>query len=179
MNPTIRVVSTEQPNDDVELLRLKAELQYGAPYSKLEFYGHTNHLYTVGYVDDVPRWVAIMQQREEWVDAGVVGIVRRVYTDYIPKTGIDTHTLGLFGEPTVIQQVEHARKIGAAKLFVSNVRRSFVRSSISKLSRMFEVTSEPWYCDDQLYKVLPYGDAGCHQYCMWNYQPECFFEKAT
>lgn len=179
MNPNVVVLSTEQPNDDVELLRKRAEELYGNNWAKNEFYGHNNLLYTVGYIDEVPRWVCIMQQRFEWAEQEVYGIVRRVYTDYVPKTGIDTETLGLFGEPTVIQQVEHARKVGAHKLFVSNVRKSFVRSSISKLKRMEEVTGEPWFCDYNLYKVLPYGDAGSHQYCMWNYQQECFFEKAA
>lgn len=173
----VDTVSTQHPTSDVEYLRKKAEFLHGRNYGLKEFYEHNNILYTVSYVDEVPRWICLFQQRREWEKLNVFGIIRRSYTDYIPKTGIDTETLGLFGEPSVLQQVEHAKKNGMDKLFISNVRKSFIRSSLSKIHRMKALTGQDWFCDYNLYQILPYTDPSCSQYCLWNHQKECFFEK--
>ena len=163
----------DQIFDDVEWIRKIAEKDYGINWSYDRF--HVNvYLYTVGYIDGIPVWVSTLQQNPAWEEKKVIGFCRKSYTEIHTDNGITPGYLGDFGEPTFIAHYNKGKELGFDRFVLTSDRRGKVRSNISRLSRFEELTGDKWYTKDERYQTVP---PDCYQYCIWNNQKECFFEK--
>ena len=177
---SVKLFQHENQTDDIEYLRKIAEKSEDLKndnYKSYRFYtnsSQTNLAYTVGYYKNTPVCISLLQQKTCWQDLGVVGINRRYFSNLKIHDSFAQNNLGLFGEKLTLLQYEHAKKIGFAKFFTSSPRRSLMRTAKIRNARLKALTGEKWYYDQyNRFTILP----KTYQYCIWNYQENCFFDK--
>ena len=161
----------------VDTLREKAFQEHGANWSAVNFYGSGTFMYSIGYHDDQPVCISVLQQHPDWIEMGVVGLMRRYYTIMQTDNGFVSDSLGAFGTPMFMDQYAEAKTRGLTKMMVSMERESFVRAMEGRLDTLEAITSEPWYVSSTKKLTLP-NSPDCQQFVCWSGQEDCFFEDA-
>lgn len=168
----MRIESTTEPTEAVELLRAEAEELHGIDWSSDRFYLGNIALYNVIFEDDVPTVVSMLQQHPEWQTADVWGICRRYYSRTVDDAVPSAASAGKYGELMFVEQYNKAKELGYTKLMISQAREAFVHVHTTRLPRYEELTGEQWNVSTGRHITMP----GVAQYIMWNGTGDCWFE---